>query len=202
MKLYYSPGACSLSPHIVLREAGLNFDLEKVDLKAKKTKGGEDFLAVNPKGQVPVLRLHNGETLTEGPAIVQYLADHAPGSGLAPPAGTMPRYHLQEWLNYITSEVHKSFSLLFAATTPDAYKTILKENLAKRFGHFDRTLAGKSYLMGDKFTVADAYAFVIIGWSKYQDMDLAPWPNVQAYMTRIAARPKVQEALRAEGLVK
>ena len=200
MKLYFSPGACSLSPHIVLREAGLPFDLEQVDLATKKTKRGDDFTAVNPKGQVPALRLDDGATLTEGPAIVQYLADRAPAAGLAPANGTLERYRLQEWLNFITSELHKGFSPLFKPNTPDAYKAIARANLADRFGHLDRQLAGKSYLIGDRFTVADAYAFTVVGWSKYMKIDLAPWPNLNAYMERVAGRPKVQEAMKAEGL--
>jgi glutathione S-transferase len=201
MKLYYSPGACSLSPHICLREAGLNFDLEQVDLKAKKTKAGADFTQVNPKGQVPTLKLDNGEVLTEGPAVVQYIADQKPASGLAPAAGTMGRYRLQEWLNFLTSEVHKGFSPLFRPNTPEDYKPIVKDALFAKFGVLDKHLAGKSYLMGDQFTVADAYAFTVVGWSKYHKIDLGQWPNLKAYMERVGARPKVQEALKAEGLV-
>ncbi|HYM03704.1 MAG TPA: glutathione transferase GstA [Stellaceae bacterium] len=202
MKLYFSPGACSLSPHIVLREAGLPFELEQVNLQTKKTKGGSDFLQVNPKGQVPVLRLDSGEILTEGPAIVQYLADQKPESGLAPPNGTLPRYHLQEWLNFVTSELHKVFAPLFRPTTPDEFVKITKENLANKFTFLDIHLEDKAYLMGDKFTVADAYCFTVTGWSKYKDIDLARWPNLKAYMDRVAARPKVQEAMKAEGLLK
>ena len=201
MKLYYSPGACSLSPHIVLREAGLPFELERVDVAQKKLKpGGADFLKVNAKGQVPVLQLDNGEILTEGPVIVQYVADQKPASGLAPANGTMARYHTQEWLNYITSELHKVFAPLFRPNTPEAFVKITKENLANRFAYLDKQLADRQYLTGDKFTVADAYCFVIVGWSKYKDIDLARWPNLTAYMDRVAARPKVQEALKAEGL--
>jgi glutathione S-transferase len=203
MKLYYSPGACSLSPHIVLREAGFAFDLQRVDLQAKKLKPGDgDFYAVNPKGQVPVLQLDSGETLTEGPAIVQYLADQKPASGLAPANGTMARYHLQEWLNFVTSELHKVFAPLFRATTPDEFVKITRENLANRFAYLDKHLAGRQYLMGDRFTVADAYCFTIVNWTRFKAIDLAPWPNLKAYMDRVAARPKVQEALKAEGLLK
>jgi glutathione S-transferase len=201
-KLYFSPGACSLSPHISLREAGLSFDLEQVDLGAKKTKSGADFWQVNPKGQVPVLVLDNGETLTEGPAIVQYIADQAPAAGLAPANGTGARYQLQEWLNFVTSELHKGFTPLFKPNTPDEYKKIAKDNLAARFDYLNKHLATRKYLTGDNFTVADAYAFTVIGWSKYQNIDLARWPNLVAYTERVAARPKVQEALRAEGLLK
>jgi len=202
MKLYYSPGACSMSPHIVLREAGANFDLEQVDLKTKTTKAGADFKAINPKGMVPVLKLDNGEVLTEGPAIVQYIADQKPQAGLAPAAGTLERARLQEWLNFITSELHKGFTPLFNPNTPDAYKTIALEKLRERFGYLDKQLAGKQHLMGDKFTVADAYLFTVLGWTKFLSIDLSPWPNVTAYLARVAQRPKVQETLSAEGLTK
>jgi len=203
MKLYYSPGACSLSPHIVLREAGLKFDLERVDLAAKKLKeSGADFLQVNPKGQVPVLQLDDGDKLTEGPAIVQYIADQKPESGLAPANGTRPRYHVQEWLNFVTSDLHKVFAPLFRPTTPEEFVKITKETVASKFTYLDKHLANKQYLFGDTFTVADAYCFVIVGWSKYKDIDLSRWPNLKAYMDRIAARPKVQEAMKAEGLIK
>ncbi|MBM3602142.1 MAG: glutathione transferase GstA [Alphaproteobacteria bacterium] len=201
MKLYFSPGACSLSPHIVLREAGLPFDLEQVDLKAKTTKAGADFTQINPKGQVPALKLDSGEVLTEGPAVVQYIADQKPASGLAPAAGSLDRYRVQEWLNFMTAEIHKGFSPLFRPNTPEDYKPIVKDALAAKFGILDKHLAGKSYLMGNQFTVADAYCFTVVGWSKYHKIDLAAWPNLKAYMDRVAARPKVQEALKAEGLV-
>jgi glutathione S-transferase len=201
VKLYFSPGACSLSPHIALREAGLSFTLEQVDLKQKKTKPGADFLAVNAKGQVPVLELEGGERLTEGPAIVQYIADQAPASKLAPANGTLPRYHLQAWLNFITSEIHKSFTPLFKPNTPEEYRKITKENLAARFDLLGKRLTGRQYLLGDSFTVADAYCFTIVRWSRVHNIDIAKWPNLKAYMDRVAARPKVQEALKAEGLV-
>jgi glutathione S-transferase len=200
MKLYFAPGACSLSPHIVLREAGLNFELEQVDLRTKKTKSGADFLKVNPKGQVPVLVTDDGKMLTEGPAVVQYIADQKPEAKLAPPCGSFDRSRLQEWLNFITSELHKSFSPLFAPNTPEEYKTIIKENLAKRFAGLDAHLAENQYLMGSRFSVADAYAFVVVGWAKPMKIDLAKWRNLTAYLDRIAARPKVQEAMKAEGL--
>jgi glutathione S-transferase len=202
MKLYFSPGACSLSPHIVLRETGLPFELEQVDIRAKKTKAGADFLQINPKGQVPVLALDDGDRLTEGPAIVQYIADQAPNSGLVPKAGTKERYRVQEWLNFITSELHKNFSPLFRPNTPDAYKPVAKENLANRFAYLDRHFASRKYLMGDQFTVADAYLFTILNWTKVQSIDLGQWPNVKAYVERVAARPKVQDAMKAEGLLK
>jgi glutathione S-transferase len=202
MKLYYSPGACSLSPHIVLREAGLPFDLEQVDVRAKKTKDGGDFFQINPKGQVPTLVLDDGDVLTEGPAVVQYVADKVPASKLIPATGTKERYHVLEWLNYITSELHKNFSPLFRPNTPDDYKSIAKENLAARFGFVDKKLAGRQYLSGDAFTVADAYLFVMTNWANVQKIDLAAWPNVSAFRERVLARPRVQEAMKAEGLIK
>jgi glutathione S-transferase len=202
MKLYYSPGACSLSPHIVAREAGVPLDLERVDNKAKKTASGADFWQVNAKGMVPVLEIDGGERLTEGPAIVQYIADKAPQSKLVPAAGTPERYRVLEWLNFITSEIHKSFTPLFKPNTPDVYKPIVKENLAARFAYIDKHLAGRQYLTGDQFTVADAYLFTVLRWSSLQQIDLSRYPNIGAYMTRVGARPKVQEALQAEGLLK
>jgi len=201
MKLYFAPGACSLSPHIVLREAGLNFELEQVNNQEKKTGSGQDFWAVNPKGQVPVLELDNGEKLTEGPIVVQYLADQKPAAGLLPAAGSMDRYRVQEWLNFITSELHKSFGPIFRPTTPEEFKKISKENLGKRFDYIDKHLASRHYLMGDKFTVADAYLFTVLRWTARIQMDLAKWPNLKTYIDRVAARPKVQEAMKAEGLI-
>ncbi|HKY86590.1 MAG TPA: glutathione transferase GstA [Pseudorhodoplanes sp.] len=201
MKLYFSPGTCSLSPHIALRETGQSFDLVQVDTKTKKTKAGDDFLAVNPKGMVPVLVLDNGDVLTEGPAIVQYIADKKP-SALMPSAGNTERYRVLEWLNYITAEIHKAFTPLFKPDTPEDYRTISKNNLATRFGYLDGKLAGKQFLTGDNFTVADAYLFTVVSWSKFQDIDVATWPNLKAFMDRVAARPKVQEAMQAEGLLK
>jgi glutathione S-transferase len=200
MKLYFAPGACSLSPHIVLRETDTQFDLEQVNNQEKKTKSGVDYWTINGKGQVPVLELDNGERLTEGPVIVQYIADKKPAAGLIPAAGTPERYRVQEWLNFITSELHKSFGPIFRPTTPDAYKAISKENLGKRFDWVDKQLVGKQYLTGDKFTVADAYLFTVVRWSPRVEIDLAKWPNLKAYVDRVAARPKVTEALKAEGL--
>jgi glutathione S-transferase len=202
MKLYFSPGACSLSPHIVLRETGSKFELEQVNLQNKTLKSGGNFLEVNPKGQVPVLLLDDGDKLTEGPAIVQYIADQKPETGLAPKPGTKQRYHVQEWLNFVTSELHKSFTPLFRPNTPEDYVKIVKENLAARFSYLDKHLADRQYLMGETFTIPDAYCFVVTGWSKYKDIDLGRWPNLNAYIGRIAARPKVQEAMKAEGLIK
>jgi glutathione S-transferase len=201
MKLYYSPGACSLSPHIVARELGLNVELKKVNTKDKSMEGGGDFWQVNAKGYVPTLELDNGERLTEGPAIVQYLADLKPEAGLAPKNGTLERYRLQEWLNFLTAEVHKQFSPLFRPNTPEDYKVIAKENIAKRFDLIDHQLAGKDYLMGKTFTVADAYLFVLSNWTKPTQIDLAKWPNLQAFQKRVAARPKVKEAMQEEGLL-
>jgi glutathione S-transferase len=201
MKLYFAPGACSLSPHIVLREAGYNFDLEQVNNQEKTTKSGMDYWGINGKGQVPVLELDNGERITEGPVIVQYLADQKPASGLAPANGSMERVRVQEWLNFTTSEIHKAFGPLFRPTTPDAFKDISKENLGKRFDWLDKQLAGKQCLTGDKFTVADAYLFTVLRWSTRVNIDLGKWPNVKAYVDRVAARPKVQEAMKAEGLI-
>lgn len=201
MKLYFSPGACSLSPHIVLRETGARFELEKVNLQEKKAGSGQDYNAVNPKGQVPCLELESGETLTEGPVIVQYLADQNASAGLAGAAGTMERYRVQEWLNHTTSELHKNYSPLFRPNTPDAYKDIARENLSKRYDWINKHLTGKQYLLGDKFTVADAYLFTVTRWAPRVGIDLAKWPNVTAYLDRVGARPKVQEALKAEGLM-
>jgi glutathione S-transferase len=202
MKLYYAPGVCSLSPHIVAREAGIPLELKKVNTKDKTIEGGGDYWNVNGRGYVPALELDSGEVLTEGPAIVQYLADRKPESGLAPKAGTLERYRLQEWLNFLTSEIHKGFSPLFKPNTPADYKTIAKENLAARFDWLDGQLAGKEYLMGRQFTVADAYLFVLLNWTKSQSIDLARWPNLAAFQARVGARPKVQEALQNEGLLK
>jgi glutathione S-transferase len=201
MKLYYAPGVCSLSPHIVAREAGLPLTLVRVDNKSKKTESGEDYRAINPKGYVPLLELDNGVRLSEGPAIVQYLADQAPAARLAPANGTFERYQLQEWLNFITSEVHKQFSPLFDATMPDEAKEKFRSKLATRFDWIVDQLKGRDYLMGT-FTVADAYLFVVLRWTQFTGPDLARWPVLQQYVARIAARPHVQEALRAEGLLK
>jgi glutathione S-transferase len=202
MKLYYAPGACSLSPHIVARELSLSFELRKVNTKDKSIEGGGDYRKVNPRGYVPALELDDGQILTEGPAIVQYLADRKPEAGLAPKNGTLERYRLQEWLNFLSTEVHKAFSPLFKPSTPEEYKKISRENLAARFDWMDKALAGKDYLMGEHFTVADAYAFVLLGWTKPMQMDLSRWPNLAAFHQRVGARPKVQEALQAEGLLR
>lgn len=202
MKLYYAPGACSLSPHIALREAGIDADLVKVDTKTHSLENGSDYYEINGKGYVPTLELDDGQRLTEGPAIVQYIADRKPASRLAPAAGTMDRYRLQEWLNFITSELHKQFSPLFAADTPDHYKPIAKQKIARRFDWLAEQLLDRDYLMGKTFTVADGYLFVMLRWTKFTGIDLNRWPVLAAYHDRIAARPKVREAMLAEGLVK
>ena len=201
MKLYYSPAACSLSPHIVSRELGIPLELKKVNTKEKTIEGGGDYWKVNARGYVPALELDNGQVLTEGPAIVQYLADQNPEAGLAPKSGTFERYRVQEWLNFLTSEVHKQFSPLFKPNTPEDYKPIAKQNIGTRFDWLDQQLAGKDYLMGKQFTVADAYLFVLLRWTKPTQIDLAKWPNLVAFHDRVAARPKVKEALQAEGLL-
>ena len=202
MKLYYSPGACSLSPHIVAKEAGLNIELKKVDLKTKTLAEGGAFAAVAGKGYVPALALDDGSLLTEGPVIVQYMADQKPDSGLAPKAGTMERYKLQEWLNFITSELHKAMGTFFnPAVTPEWRKGV-SDRLELRCAWLAAQLAGKQYLMGDKFSVADAYLFTVLNWAPMVKFDLGKWPVLLEYQKRVSARPKVQEALKAEGLVK
>ena len=202
MKLYFAPGACSLSPHIVLREAGLPFTAVKVNGKTKELEGGGDYRLVNPKGYVPALGLDDGGVLTEGPAIVQYIADQAPASKLAPANGTIERYRLQEWLNFITSELHKQFSPLFDASYPEELKAKQREKISGRLDWVAQQLGNKPYLMGETFTVADAYLFTVIGWGQWVGIDLAKWPMLKAYHERVAARPKVREAMVAEGLVK
>jgi glutathione S-transferase len=202
MKLYYSPGACSLSPHIVLRESGLPFTPVLASTKTHQLADGTDYYTINPKGYVPLLELDNGERLSEGPVIVQYIADQVPDKKLAPPAGTMARYRLMEWLNFTTSELHKGFSPLFNPAVPDAAKEISRKKLGERLAWVDGQLAGKQYLMGDSFTVADAYLFTVAGWGQYVGVDTKPLANLSAYMARVAARPAVQEALKAEGLLK
>lgn len=200
MKLFYKAGACSLSPHIVLREAGLDFTAEKVDLALKKTESGADYLAINPKGQVPALLLDDGSLLTEGVAIVQYLADRVPDRGLIPTAGTLSRYHAIEWLNYIATELHKGFSPLFNPKTPDEYKTIAREKLDKQFDYLDSMLAKQHFLLGNKFSVADAYLFTVMRWAIALQFDIKKRTQLSAYFDRVAARPAVDATLNAEGL--
>ncbi|HJW51838.1 MAG TPA: glutathione transferase GstA [Burkholderiaceae bacterium] len=202
MKLYYAPGACSLSPHIVAREAGLPLNLVRVDTKGKKTITGDDYLSINGKGYVPLLELDDGTRLTEGPAIVQYLADRAPQKKLAPANGTIARYQLQEWLNFITSELHKQFSPLFDPSMPDEAKEKFRGKIRNRFEWINEQLGDKPFLMGDDFTVADAYLFTVANWSKHTGIDLTRWPKLQAYLARVTARPDVQTALKEEGLLK
>lgn len=200
MKLYFAPGACSLSPNIVAHELDLPIELVKVT--DKKTPDGRDYLTINPKGYVPALELDDGEVLTEGPAIVQYLADRKPEAQLAPASGTMARYRLQEMLGFINSELHKSYSPLFVKTTPDETRAERHEYLRKRYRTIEAALDGKSYLFGEQFTVADAYLFVVTSWARFVKLDLSDFPNVQAFLARVAARPAVQAAMTAEGLIK
>lgn len=201
MKLYYAPGACSLSPHIVIHEAGLDAGFERVDLRTGRLASGGTLREVNPKGQVPTLVLDGGEVLTEGPAIVQYLADRAPDSGLAPAAGTLDRYRLIELLNYISTELHKGFSPLFKPTTPEDYKVVVREELGRKFDQVQGMLAGKDFLLGGRFTVADAYLFTVTGWAPLVGLEPGRWPDLQAWRAKIAARPAVQRALQEEGLI-
>jgi glutathione S-transferase len=200
MQLYFSPGACSLASHITLREAGLNVDLKRTDTKTKKLEDGGDYFAVNSKGSVPALRLDDGQVLTEGPVILQYLADQKPAANLLPKAGTIERARVQEWLNFITSEIHKTFSPLFDSTAHDEVKNYQRAKLAKKFDWIESQLAGKTYLTGEQFTIADAYLFAVVNWVNFVGIDLAQWPKLVAYQARVAARPKVQDALAAEGL--
>jgi glutathione S-transferase len=202
MKLYYSPGACSLSPHIVLRESGLAFEPVLASTKTHKLLDGTDYYTINPKGYVPLLELDNGERLSEGPAIVQYIADQVPAKKLAPPAGTMARYRLQEWLNFITSELHKGFSPLFNPATPEEYKTLARTKVISRLNWVDTQLEGKNYLMGEEFSVADAYLFTVSGWTAPLGIDISAMKSLSAFRARMAARPAVQEAMKAEGLLK
>lgn len=198
MKLYFSPGACSLSPHIVLHEAGLPFTPVFASTKTKKLADGSDFNAINPKSQVPVLELDDGSRLTEGPAIVQYIADRVPEKKLAPAAGSMERYRLQEWLNFITSELHKGFSPLFVPTVPEDYKAMARARLSERLAWVDGQLAGRDYLMGNSFTVADAYLFVVAGWGRHVGVDTSALPNLSAFLARVGERPAVKAALETE----
>jgi glutathione S-transferase len=202
MKLYYSPGACSLSPHIALLEAGLPYDLVKVDLRAKKLENGDDFLKVNPKGQVPALALDNGELVTEGPVIVQMIADKAAAKHLAPPRDSAERYKLQEWLTYINSELHKNIGPMFSPLLSDDAKAFFKDRAMGKFKYLDGQLAGKDYLMGKQFTVADGYLFTMLSWAERMKFDMSGLPTLLAYQARVAARPMVREALVKEGLMK
>jgi glutathione S-transferase len=201
MKLYYAPGACSLSPHIVASEAGINLDLEKVDLQSKTTAAGQDYSKVNPKGYVPALQLDSGEVLTEGPAIVQYLADQKPASKLAPPAGTLERYRLQEMLGYLNSEIHKTYGPMFNPSITPTERAAKIDYLHKRYALIEQQLGKHKFLLGDQFTVADAYLFTVTNWADHLKVDLSKFPKLQAYQKAVSARPAVQKALRAEGLI-
>ena len=202
MKLYYSPGACSLSPHIILNEGGFSFDRERVDLASKKTETGADYAAINPDGYVPALLLDDGQVLTEGPAIIQYLADRVPEKKLAPPLGTLERYRLMQWLNFISTELHKGFSPLFHPQAPKEWKTVVAAQLGRRLSTVSRQLEGKDWLLGEGFTVADAYLFTVLGWGRHVGIDVEQWPVLQAYQGRVSTRPAVQSALKAEGLLR
>lgn len=202
MKLYYSPGVCSLSPHIAFHELGLPVDLVKVDAGSHTLEDGSDYLAINPHGYVPLLELDDGQRMTEGPAIVQYLADLKPESRLAPANGTMARYRLQEWLGFINSELHKAYGALFDPDLPEEQKAAGRAKIGKRLGWVDAKIAGQPYLMGEQFTVADAYLFTVLEWSRFVAIELAKWPNLQALVGRVRQRPAVRAALRAEGLLK
>ena len=201
MKLYYSSGACSLASHIALVESGLPFEIAKVDLRKHTLEDGSDYYAINPKGYVPLLELDDGTKLAEGVVILQYIADQVPGK-LAPAYGTLERYRVMEWLTFVNSEVHKQFSPLFYPTTPDATKEAQRAKLAGRFEYLNKVLQSQPFLAGDRFTVADAYLFTILNWSHGLKVDLAPYPALSAYVERVRARPSVQQAMIAEGLVK
>jgi len=201
MKLYYAPGACSLSPHIVARELGIDIDLEKTDNRTKRTASGADYLTINPKGYVPAIVLDDGQVLTEGPALVQYLADQKPEARLVPPAGTIERYRMQEMLGYINSELHKTYSPLFNDATPQETRNERLAYLKKRYALLDERLAKQPYLFGDRLTVADAYLFVVTRWANFVKLDLSGFPNVLAFQERVAARPAVKAAMKAEGLM-
>lgn len=204
MKLYYFPGACSLACHIALREAGFTFDIEKVDTKTRKTAGGADYLALNPKAYVPTLVLDNGQKLSEAAVILQYIADQKPTAKLAPAPATPERYRLLEWLNFIATEIHKSHTPLFkfAEKLPEASKQVFRDDLAGRFDFLAKELEGRQFLMGDTFTIADAYLFTVLNWPRYVGMDIGKWPALKAYQQRIATRPAVQAAMKAEALIK
>lgn len=200
MKLYYSPGACSLSPHIALIESGLHFELEKVDLKSGKTESGADYASINPKGYVPALLLDSGSLLTEGPTIVQYIADHAPSARIAPKPAAMARYQLTEWLGYINSEIHKAFGPLFDRSSPEEAKAAARKKLDRRFAYVARHLSEHPYLVEDTFSVADGYLFVTLRWAKAIGIDLSAYPSLDAFRERMNQRPAVVSALSAEGI--
>lgn len=200
MKLYYSKGACSLSPHIIACEAGLPIELVEVDLKSKRTSAGEDFRLINPNGYVPVLMFDDGKKLMEGPAIVQYFADQVPDKKLAPSAGTFERYQLQQWLNFISTEIHKGFGALFNPAMPEEAKQVVTNLLTSRLQTVEEYLANRAFLLGDHFTVVDAYLFVTLRWGAHVNIDISRWPVLSNYVAKISARPAVQKALKEEGL--
>lgn len=202
MKLYYSPGSCSLAPHIVAREAGLEIQLEKVDLRSKKTGRGADFTGVSPKGYVPALELDDGSLLTEGPVISQFLADRRPDAGLAPPHGTMERYRLQEILGFVNSEIHKSYHPLFDPRLPAERREEIVGHLTTRYALVEKTLTGRPFLTGETFTIADAYLFALTGWARHVKLDLGAFPSLLAFQERVAARPAVRAAMKQEGLLR
>ncbi|HZF22071.1 MAG TPA: glutathione transferase GstA [Burkholderiales bacterium] len=202
MKLYYSPGACSMAPHIVAREAGHKVDLEKVDIPAKKTAGGEDYWTINPKGYVPALKMDDGQVLTEVGVIIQYLADRKPESGLTAKMGTMERYRQMEAVNFAATEIHKQLGALFNPKMTPEMKEVQLGTVERRFNALEKLLAGKQYITGDKYTVADAYLFTVLNWTKGLNIDLSKWPNIKNLVARVAARPAVQETMKAEGLIK
>ena len=202
MKLYYLTGACSLASNIALREAGLKFELVKVDRRTKRTADGLDLNEVNPKGYVPVLRLDNGEVLTENVCVLQYIADRNPSAKLAPPAGTMERYRLMEWLSFINSEVHKQFTPLFRQEAPEDTREYARKNLGTRLDYLQRTIGAKTFLMGEQFTVADSYLFTVLSWGAHVNLDLGRWPELKRYVERVGQRPHVNAARQAEGLLK
>lgn len=200
MKLFYTPSACSLASHIVLREAGCPFDLVRVDLASGKTETGADFRAINPKGYVPALLLDDGQLLTENQVVLQYVADQAPGSHLVPEFGSLARYRLMEWLAFISTELHKGFSPLWNRQLPEAAHHLAREQLARRFDYMEKALSGQEWVGGDHFSIADAYLFTVLSWTAYHQIDLSPWPNLLAFQQRVGARPAVNAALKAEGL--
>jgi glutathione S-transferase len=202
MKLYYTPGTCSLSPHIILRETGTPFELIKTDIRGKTVDGGGDFRSINPNGYVPALALHDGTLITEGPAIVQYIADKAGATELAPDNGTLARTKVQSWLNFVSSELHKTFAPLFNAQMPEEAKELFREKLRERFAFLDKHFASNDYLMGTAFTLPDAYLYAVLRWGKSMKVDPAAFANVKAFFDRVEARPAVQAALKAEGLVR
>jgi glutathione S-transferase len=202
MKLYYFSGACSLASNIALREAGLKFELVKVDRRTRKTSDGLDFNEVNPKGYVPALRLDDGDVLTENIAVLQYIADRSPAAKLAPPAGTMERYHLVEWLAFVSTEIHKSFSPLFRDDAHAEVKQYARKHIATRLDYLNGAIGSRPFLMGEQFTVADAYLFTVLGWGRYVNVELAHWPNLERHHEHVGARPHVIEALKSEGLLK